>query len=187
MMTRRTAKIRGTAHATSTPTTTATPATASSSPRPPDAMRAPFPLLAPAVVLGVLVNTVPTVPVEDGAAGAVVVCDVTRALVVASTRPDAVTLAVPEPLLAPADDAPDDAAPLDDAGFDAADADVVAEEGAAEVEVVCAMVVVVVAGAPGAEICMPFPIVFTFAHCDLAGAGCAAGVEGWPWWKVEVP
>ena len=46
-------------------------------------------------------------------------------------------------------------------------------------------VVVGSAGAVGTR--MPFPIVWTFWHCDLGGAGCAAGVEGWPWWKVEVP
>ncbi len=47
--------------------------------------------------------------------------------------------------------------------------------------------VVVLAGAPGAEMLCPLLIVLTFWHCDFEGAGCAAGVLGWPWWNVEVP
>ena len=49
------------------------------------------------------------------------------------------------------------------------------------------IVVVVVAGTPGAVACMPSPTVFALTHWDLAGAGCAAGVDGWPWWNVDVP
>lgn len=45
----------------------------------------------------------------------------------------------------------------------------------------------VVVAAPGAEMERPLPTVLTLWHCDFAGAGCAAGVLGWPWWNVEVP
>ena len=33
----------------------------------------------------------------------------------------------------------------------------------------------------------PLPILDVVVHDDVAGAGCAAGVLGSPWWNVEVP
>lgn len=63
---------------------------------------------------------------------------------------------------------------------------VVAEDAGAE-EASVLPEVVELAGAPGAETCIPFPIVLTVEHCDLAGAGCAEGVDAWPWWNVDVP
>lgn len=42
---------------------------------------------------------------------------------------------------------------------------------------------------PGDEVvtARPFPIVLVVAQFELAGAGCAEGVIGWPWKNVEVP
>jgi hypothetical protein len=33
----------------------------------------------------------------------------------------------------------------------------------------------------------PFPTLATVVHMEEEGAGCAGGVTGSPWWKVEVP
>ena len=33
----------------------------------------------------------------------------------------------------------------------------------------------------------PFASDFVGTQEDVAGAGCAGGVTGWPWWNVEVP
>lgn len=37
------------------------------------------------------------------------------------------------------------------------------------------------------ETARPFPIEETTLHEDVAGAVCASGVAGSPWWKVDVP
>ena len=40
---------------------------------------------------------------------------------------------------------------------------------------------------PVPEAARPFPIVLVVVQDEVGGAGCAAGVEGSPWWNVEVP
>ena len=37
------------------------------------------------------------------------------------------------------------------------------------------------------ETTRPFPIEVTGLQDDVAGAGCASGVTGSPWWNVDVP
>lgn len=40
---------------------------------------------------------------------------------------------------------------------------------------------------PDALAARPLPIELVDVHEEVGGAGCAAGVLGSPWWKVEVP
>ena len=40
---------------------------------------------------------------------------------------------------------------------------------------------------PVPEAARPLPIVLVGVQDEVGGAGCAAGVEGSPWWNVEVP
>jgi hypothetical protein len=50
------------------------------------------------------------------------------------------------------------------------------------------LLVVVVGGDEGVPVNVnPLPIVAGNWQLEDAGAGWAAGVAGWPWWKVEVP
>lgn len=45
----------------------------------------------------------------------------------------------------------------------------------------------VVADGLGVVLTLPFPMLATVVHIEEEGAGCAGGVTGSPWWKVEVP
>ena len=151
-------------HATSAPTTTAAPTIANSKPQPNNAT-APFPAFAPAVAE---LGPVKTVAV-DGAEGALVAFDGEVAVTVPLVPVELVPLVTPElvPLEEPVAK-PEEA--VDTAAVAAAEADTELTEGTSVAEVVETIVVVdaravvVDVGAPGAEICIPFPIVFTFAH-----------------------
>lgn len=60
--------------------------------------------------------------------------------------------------------------------------DVTAGEGAEDFEVVGEVV-----GDEGGATATPFAMVLVAAQPELAGGGCAGGVTGCPWKKVEEP